>query len=74
MKNRPAGEGANQLLANCKQLKIAAVDGKKRLTDVANTEQLLRIIQSILSPKAEPFKLWLAYVGSERIEETIDRA
>lgn len=54
------------------QLKMKATDGKKRLTDVANTEQLLRIIQSIPSPKAEPFKMWLAQVGRERIEETID--
>ena len=51
---------------------MTATDGKKRLTDVANTEQLLRIIQSIPSPKAEPFKQWLAQVGRERIEETID--
>ena len=54
------------------QLKMTAPDGKKRLTDVADTEQLLRIIQSIPSPKAEPFKAWLAMVGRERIEETID--
>jgi len=54
------------------QLKMTAPDGKMRLTDVADTEQLLRIIQSIPSPKAEPFKLWLAQVGRERIEETID--
>ena len=53
-------------------MKIKASDGKQRLTDVATTEQLLRIIQSIPSPKAEPFKLWLAQVGRERIEETID--
>jgi len=72
MKNRLKEEGADQLLTNCKQLKMAAADGKKRLTDVADTEQLLRIIQSIPSPKAEPFKLWLAQVGRERIEETID--
>ena len=65
-------EGAGQLLTNCKQLKMTATDGKKRLTDVADTERLLRIIQSIPSPKAEPFKLWLAQVGRERIEETID--
>ena len=65
-------EGAGQLLTNCKQLKMTAADGRKRLTDVADTEQLLRIIQSIPSPKAEPFKLWLAQVGRERIEETID--
>ncbi len=71
LKKRIIEEGA-QLLTNCKQLKMTAVDGKKRLTDVANTEQLLRIIQSIPSPKAEPFKMWLAQVGRERIEETID--
>ena len=51
---------------------MPAADGKMRLTDAADTEQLLRIIQSIPSPKAEPFKLWLAHVGRERIEETID--
>lgn len=72
LKKRLKDEGANELLTNCKQLKMTAADGKKRLTDVANTEQLLRIIQSIPSPKAEPFKAWLAMVGRERIEETID--
>ena len=72
LKKRLKNEGADQLLTNCKQLKMTAADGKKRLTDVADTEQLLRIIQSIPSPKAEPFKLWLAQVGRERIEETID--
>lgn len=72
LKKRLNDEGAGQLLTNCKQLKMTATDGKKRLTDVADTEQLLRIIQSIPSPKAEPFKLWLAQVGRERIEETID--
>ena len=72
MKKRLKEEGANQLLTNCKQLKMMAQDGKKRLTDVANTEQLLRIIQSIPSKKAEPFKMWLAQVGRERMEETID--
>ena len=72
LKKRLKDEGAGQLLTNCKQLKMTATDGKKRLTDVADTEQLLRIIQSIPSPKAEPFKLWLAQVGRERIEETID--
>ena len=72
LKKRLKKEGANELLTNCKQLKLTATDGKKRLTDVANTEQLLRIIQSIPSPKAEPFKVWLAMVGNERIEETID--
>jgi len=72
LKKRLNNEGAGQLITNCKQLKMTAADGKKRLTDVADTEQLLRIIQSIPSPKAEPFKLWLAQVGRERIEETID--
>ena len=72
LKKRLKNEGANELLTDCKQLKMTATDGKKRLTDVANTEQLLRIIQSIPSPKAEPFKQWLAQVGRERIEETID--
>ncbi|MDR0251252.1 MAG: hypothetical protein LBI35_08125 [Burkholderiales bacterium] len=72
MKNRLKEEGANELLTNCKQLKMRAEDGKMRLTDVADTEQLLRVIQSIPSPKAEPFKMWLAAVGRERIDETID--
>jgi hypothetical protein len=72
LKKRLADEGANELLTNCKQLKMTAADGKKRLTDVADTEQLLRLIQSIPSPKAEPFKMWLASVGRERIAETID--
>ena len=72
LKKRLTEEGAEQLLTNCKQLKMKSTDGKMRLTDVANTEQLLRIIQSIPSKKAEPFKLWLAEVGKERIEETID--
>ena len=72
LKKRLKSEGANELLTNCKQLKMKAQDGKNRLTDAADTEQLLRIVQSVPSPKAEPFKLWLARVGSERIEETID--
>ncbi len=72
LKKRLTEEGANELLTNCKQLKMTATDGKRRATDVADTEQLLRIIQSIPSPKAEPFKRWLALVGRERIEETID--
>ena len=71
LKSRLKEEG-NQLVTNCNQLKMTAQDGKKRFTDVANTEQLLRIIQSIPSKKAEPFKMWLAQVGRERIEETID--
>jgi len=72
LKKRLIEEGANQLLTNCKQLKMKAADGKRYNTDVADTEQLLRIIQSIPSPKAEPLKMWLARVGSERIDETID--
>ena len=72
LKKRLRDEGASQLLTDCKQLKMTAADGKKRLTDVADTEKLLRIIQSVPSAKAEPFKLWLAQVGRERIEETID--
>lgn len=71
MKKRLKDEG-NETVTNCNALRMTAADGKKRLTDVANTEQLLRIIQSIPSPKAEPFKAWLAMVGRERIEETID--
>ena len=65
-------EGAVAEYEKIVQLKLLSPDGKKRLTDVASTEQLLRIIQSIPSPKAEPFKAWLAMVGKERIEETID--
>ena len=72
LKKRLNEEGASELLTNCKQLKLKASDGKRRATDVANTEQLLRIIQSIPSKKAEPFKLWLAQIGRERIEETLD--
>lgn len=72
LKKRLKEEGANQLLTNCKQLKLKAADGKMRLTDVATVEQLLRIIQSVPSPKAEPFKMWLAQVGAERIDETVD--
>ncbi len=71
LKQRMREEG-NETVTNCHGLKMTAADGKKRLTDVADTEQLLRIIQSIPSPKAEPFKMWLAQVGRERIEETID--
>jgi hypothetical protein len=72
LKERLNSEGANQLLTNCQQLKMKSEDGKMRLTDVASTEQILRIIQSIPSRKAEPFKLWLAAVGRERLDETID--
>ena len=71
LKQRLKEEGS-ELVTNCHQLKMRAADGKSRLTDVADTEQLLRIIQSIPSKKAEPFKAWLAMVGRERIEETID--
>ena len=73
LKERLKKEGANELLTNCQQLKMKSPkDGKRYKTDVADTAQLLRIIQSIPSPKAEPFKVWLAEVGRERIEETID--
>ena len=73
LKKRLKDEGADQLLTNCKQLKLKSPkDGKRYLTDVATTEQILRIIQSIPSPKAEPFKIWLAEVGRERIEEKIN--
>lgn len=71
LKKRLKDEG-NETVTSCNALKMTAADGKRRLTDVADTEQLLRIIQSIPSPEAEPFKLWLAQVGRERIEETID--
>ena len=79
LKHRLIKEG-NETVTNCNQLKIEAEDGKMRLTDVATTEQLLRLIQSIPSKKAEPFKLWLAKIGSERLDEmqdpeiSIDRA
>ena len=71
LKTRLKKEGS-ELPTNCSQLKLKSTDGKRYNTDVANTEQLLRIIQSIPSKKAEPFKLWLAQVGRERIEETLD--
>ncbi|MCK4913437.1 MAG: Bro-N domain-containing protein [Planctomycetes bacterium] len=70
LKKRLKDEGSDQTVTKCNGLKMLAADGKMRLTDVANTETLLRLIQSIPSPKAEPFKLWLAKVGYERIEET----
>lgn len=79
LKHRLSKEG-NETVTNCNQLKLEAEDGKMRLTDVADTEQLFRLIHSIPSPKAEPFKLWLAKVASERLEEmqdpelSIDRA
>jgi len=71
LKQRLTEEG-NETVTNCHQLKMKAADGKMRLTDVADTEQILRIIQSTPSKKAEPFKLWLAKAGSERIDETVD--
>lgn len=73
LKQRFKAEEADQLLTNCQQLKLKSPkDGKRYKTDVAITEQLFRVVQSIPSPKAEQFKLWLAQVGRERIEETID--
>ena len=71
LKQRLKEEG-NETVTNCHQLKMSAKDGKMRLTDVADTEQILRLLQSIPSKKAEPFKLWLAKVGSERIDESVD--
>ncbi len=71
LKNRLIKEG-NQSVTNCNRLKLVAEDGKMRLTDVADTEQLFRLIQSVPSPKAEPFKMWLAQVGRERIDEIED--
>ncbi len=79
LKQRLKAEG-NETVTNCHGLKMLAVDGKMRTTDVADTEQLFRLIQSIPSPKAEPFKLWLAQIAAERLDEmqdpelTIDRA
>ena len=79
LKSRMKKEGS-QLVTNCNQLKMQSADGKFYLTDVADTEQLFRLIQSIPSPKAEPFKLWLAKVAAERLDEiqdpelSIDRA
>ena len=71
LKHRLAKEG-NETVTNCNQLKLLAEDGKKRLTDVADTEQLFRLIQSIPSPKAEPFKQWMAQVASQRIDQMQD--
>lgn len=72
LKRKLKKEGANQTYENIVRLKMTAPDGKGRLTDAASIEQILRIVQSIPSPKAEPFKQWLASVGKERIEETVD--
>ena len=71
LKKRLLAEG-NETVTNCNGLKMQAADGKMRLTDVADTEQLLRLIQSIPSPKAEPFKLWMAKVASERLNQIQD--
>lgn len=79
LKNRLLKEG-NQTVTNCNQLKLPAADGRRRLTDIADQEQLFRLIQSVPSPKAEPFKVWIAQVASERLDEmqdpelTIERA
>lgn len=72
LKERLLKEGGNETVTKCHGLKMVAADGKMRITDVAATETMLRLIQSIPSPNAEPFKLWLARVGYERIEETED--
>src|SRR3990167_6989061 len=72
MKKRLIDEGSSETVTKCNALKMLAADGKMRLTDMADTETMLRIIQSIASPHAEPFKLWLARVGYERIEESED--
>ena len=69
LKHRLTEEGGNETVTNCNQLKLLAEDGKLRETDCANTKSMFRIIQSIPSPKAEPFKQWLAQVGYERVEE-----
>jgi len=72
LKKRLIDEGSNETVTKCNGLKMEAPDGKMRLTDAADTETLLRLIQSVPSPKAEPFKLWLAKVGYERIQEVSD--
>ena len=71
LKHRLLDEG-NETVTNCNQLKMQAADGKMRMTDVATTEQLFRLIQSIPSPKAEPFKLWMVQVASERLDQMQD--
>src|SRR3989344_5560693 len=72
LKERLLKEGGNETVTKCHGLKMVAPDGKMRLTDTADTETLLRLIQSVPSPKAEPFKLWLARIGYERLEENAD--
>jgi len=69
---RVCDDGLKELVTNCYQLKMLAADGKRYNSDVADTEQVLRVVQSIPSKKAEPFKMWLAKAGRERIDETID--
>ena len=71
LKNRLKAEG-NETVTNCNQLKMIAADGKNRLTDVLDTKGVLRLVQSSPSPNAEPFKMWLAQVGSERLDEIAD--
>ena len=71
LKNRLKKEG-NETVTNCNQLKLRAADGKMRMTDVATAEQMFRVIQSIPSPKAEPFKMWIAKVSAERIDQMQD--
>lgn len=71
LKNRLSAEGS-ELVTNCNRLKMQAADGKMRMTDALNTKGILRLVQSIPSPKAEPFKVWLAQVGSERLDEIAD--
>lgn len=73
LKNRLAKEGS-EVVTNCNRLKLTASDGKQRVTDVATAETLLRLVQSVPSPKAEPIKLWLAKVGYERMQELADPA
>ena len=72
LKKRLSAEGADELLTNCKRLRMRAADGKMRFTDVADTEQLFRIIQSIPSKKAEPFKRWMASVAKQRLDQMAD--
>ncbi|PIW67445.1 MAG: hypothetical protein COW10_05610 [Candidatus Omnitrophica bacterium CG12_big_fil_rev_8_21_14_0_65_42_8] len=72
LKKRLLNEGSNETVTKCNGLKMPAADGKMRITDMADTETMFRIIQSIPSPKAEPFKLWLARIGYERVEEAVD--
>ena len=74
LKNRLQDEGANETVTKCNQLKMMAMDGKMRETDVADAETMLRLVQSVPSPKAEPIKQWLAKVGYERMKETVDPA